>query len=82
MPLPVSSSGAETQIFSVFLLQFQQGICIPFEDRQAIVANVFSLFFSQTLAAERTESLSFFDYLHVFHPLVNNSATDMPVFQP
>ena len=48
---PLVTSGAEPQVLSAFLFQFQQRISISFEDRQAVVADVSSLLFSQTLAA-------------------------------
>jgi hypothetical protein len=73
-------SGAETQILSAFLFQFQQRISIPFEDRQTVVADIPSLFLSQTLSAKGTVFFPFLHNPHIFILSVNNSATDMPVY--
>lgn len=73
-------SGAETQVLSAFLFQFQQRISIPLENRQTVVADIFSLFLSQTLAAQGTELFPFSHNPHIFILWVNNSATDMPVY--
>ncbi len=52
---PYSLSGAEPQVFPVFILQFEERVGIAFENRQAVIANIFFLLLPQALSAQRAK---------------------------